>query len=98
MSKPKEYRVTKDGTTVLQQYATRTNRKTGEVFHLNRANVYNEGDIVSEDKIAPNLLESIKSGESNIALDEVKTEAKKPAKKSATKSRTTTSKKNSKDE
>lgn len=94
---PKKYRVTEDGVTVLEKYAERRNRSTNETYDLNRATVYNEGDVLTEDRIAPGLLEQLQSGEGNLVgkLEEVKEEetSKKPtAKKKAVKSKSTETK------
>ena len=93
---PKQYRVTEDGVTVLEKYAERRNRSTGESYDLNRATVYNEGDVLTEDRIAPGLLEQLQSGEGNLVskLEEVKEETSKKSttKKKAVKSKSTETK------
>jgi hypothetical protein len=91
---PKKYRVTKDGVTVEQKVGERTNRNTGHTVELLKSNVYNEGDILSEEQIAPSQLQALENGDEPISnlLEEVKKTESKPAKKSATKKRTTTTK------
>lgn len=91
---PRKFRVTKDGATINQKVSERKNINTGESYDLLRSNVYNEGDILREEQIAPTELENLDNGKEPISslLEEVKKTESKPTQKKATSKRTTTKK------
>jgi hypothetical protein len=86
------YKVLKDGATVQKQITTRTSRRTGKDVPVVKSFVYSEGDIISDEDIAPSLIEKLESEGSEL-LEKVEEETPSEDKpKTSTKKKSTTKK------
>jgi hypothetical protein len=87
------YKVLQNGTTVQKKVSERTSRRTGKQIDVVKSFVYSEGDIITEEDIAPSLLEQLESDGGNDLLEKVEEKsASEDKSKTSTKKKSATKK------